>query len=100
MAMLFKFLVVFIIVKLSSSHTAPIRCEDLNIPPFEKNDLCWKGLYVPRQASIPAESLASIDFQEVQRRNSELSSALNFLYGNKREQISREKGTPNYLRRY
>ncbi|XP_018567940.1 uncharacterized protein LOC108908388 [Anoplophora glabripennis] len=76
--MLYKLLVVFMVVKLSSSYTAPIRCEDLNIPQPEKNELCALGLYLPRLS----EMHPNIVFQDVQRRNAELSSALNFLYGN------------------
>ncbi|KAJ8944211.1 hypothetical protein NQ318_014573 [Aromia moschata] len=110
MAALYKFLVMFMVIKITWSYATPIRCEDLNtilpsrtgmayhcayaglgalagsIPLAERNELCWLGVYLPRQGehyNAPVEHLPNADFQEVQRRNAELSSALNFLYGSK-----------------
>ncbi|KAJ8917834.1 hypothetical protein NQ315_010743 [Exocentrus adspersus] len=77
--MICKLVVVFMIVlgKLTSSLTTPIKCENLNIPHSERNELCYLGLYLPKLS----EAYPNVAFQQVQRRNAELSSALNFLYG-------------------
>ncbi|KAJ8968160.1 hypothetical protein NQ314_002417 [Rhamnusium bicolor] len=53
------------------------------IPNIEKNELCWMGLYLPRREISRQENLLNANFPEIQRRNAELSSALNFLYGNR-----------------
>lgn len=61
----------------SAHRSTDLRLFLFQIPNTDKNDPCVMGLYLPRLSEL----FPNVAFQEVQRRNAEISSALNFLYG-------------------
>ncbi|KAG5884588.1 hypothetical protein JTB14_032682 [Gonioctena quinquepunctata] len=69
------FIVLFLLVNICNcAQPTRVRCKDIENP--ENRHLCWLGFNIANESNDQTSN-----FLEAEKRNSELSSALNALYG-------------------